>query len=52
MLELRDPLQRAAHELRLVQPVLGFVLGLLRPDVLDGQLSRFQSFVLMAEYNG
>src|SRR5712675_249453 len=50
MLELRDSLQRAAHELRLVQFVLGFVLRLLRPDVLDGNFPRFQSVVLMAEY--
>src|ERR1700682_3337127 len=50
MLELRYPFQRAAHELRLVQFVLGFVLRLLRPDVLDGKFPRLQSVVLMAEY--
>src|ERR1700687_603129 len=50
MLELRYPFQRAAHELRLVQFVLGFVLRLLRPDVLDGKVPRLQSVVLMAEY--
>src|ERR1700682_2831046 len=50
MLELRYPFQRAAHEPRLVQFVLGFVLRLLRTDVLDGHLPRLQSVVLMAEY--
>jgi hypothetical protein len=52
MLELRNSLQRAAHELRLVQFILGFVLRLLRPNVLDGNFPRLQSVVLMAENNG